>query len=108
LKDIATIGPSFIPHEDHKLYTTLLDKEYSKVNVLMEEMRQISMRTGCFIVMDGWTDIRHWPLINVIVTCPVVSYFFRVVDCLGTHKDADFQFSILRDAIEEVGAANVV
>lgn len=66
------------------------------------------MRIACSIVMDGWTDCRCQPLINVIVTCPAGSYFLRAIDCSGRHKDADFQFSILRDAIEEVGAANVV
>jgi hypothetical protein len=83
VKDIATVGPSFIPLGNHKLRTTLLDKKHSKFNVLMEEMRQTWMRTGCSIVMDGWTDIRHQPLINVIVTCPTSSYFLKSCRLFG-------------------------
>ena len=66
------------------------------------------MKTGCSIVMDGCTDTRHRPLINVIGTSTVGSYFLKAVDCSGKRKDADFQFGILREAIEEVGPSNVV
>lgn len=74
----------------------------------MEDIRKCCLRTGCSIIMDGWTDIRQRPLINIIVTCLVGSYFLRAIDCSRKHKDVEFQFHILRDAIEEVGAANVV
>lgn len=33
IKDVAFVGPSFAPLGDHKLRTTLLDKEYSNVNL---------------------------------------------------------------------------
>ncbi|KAH9329297.1 hypothetical protein KI387_001405 [Taxus chinensis] len=74
----------------------------------MEEMRSTWVSHGCSIIMDGWTDIRHHPLINIIVSCREGPYFLRAVDCSGKKKDAEFQFTILRDAIEEVGPANVV
>ena len=63
---------------------------------------------GCSIMMDGWIDVRHRSLINIIVTSLASSYFLTVVDCLGEKKDAEFQFTILRDAIEEVGSTSVV
>lgn len=58
--------------------------------------------------MDGWTDIRNCPLINIIITCTEGPFFLRAIDCSGHQKDVDFQFNILRDAIEEVGPQNVV
>lgn len=79
-KDVICAGPSSVPPGETKLHTTLLDKEYYKVTILMEDMRQTWMRDGCSIIMDGWTDIKHQPLINLIVTSTAGSYFLRVVD----------------------------
>ncbi|KAH9289309.1 hypothetical protein KI387_033426, partial [Taxus chinensis] len=107
-KDVIAAGSSYVPPGEHKLRTNLLDKEYSKVSVVMEEMRQTWIRVGCSIIMDGWTDIKHQPLINIIVTCPAGPYFLRAIDCTGKRKDATFQFQILKDAIEEIGPSNVV
>ena len=107
-KDIYAADPSFVPRGETKLHTTILDKEYSKVNILMEDMRQTWMSDGCSIIMDGWTDLKHRSLINLIVTSTAGAYFLRAVDYLGKKKDASFQFQILKDAIEEVGASNVV
>ena len=58
--------------------------------------------------MDGWTDIRHRPLINIIVTSVAGPYFLRAIDCSGHSKDAHYQFQILKNAVEEVGPQNVV
>ena len=58
--------------------------------------------------MYGWTNIRNHPLINIIITCTEGPFFLRAIDCSRHRKDTDFQFHILRDAIEEVGPQNVV
>ena len=100
--------PSYMPPGDHKLRTTVLDRAYDKVGILMEQMKACWMESGCSIIMDGWTDISHRPLINIMVTCTEGPYFLKAVDCTGHRKDADFQFHVLREAIEEVGPQNVV
>ena len=73
-----------------------------------EQIKEVWVRSGCSIVMDGWTDITKRPLINIIVTCVDGPFFLRAIDCSGKRKDAAFQFELLRDAIEEVGPENVV
>ena len=35
--------PSYVPPGDHKLRTTLLDRDYDKVGVLMEQMKECWM-----------------------------------------------------------------
>ena len=105
---VAKAGTSYVPPGDTKLRTTILDRNYSKVNVLMEEMKVTWVSHGCSIIMDGWTDIRHRPLINIIVSCKDGPYFLRAIDCFGKQKDVEFQYQILRNAIEEVGPSNVV
>lgn len=79
-----------------------------KNNVQKERMRQTWLRFGCSIVMDGWTDIRKRPLINIIVTSSEGPFFLKAVDCSGKRKDASFQFELLREAIEDVGPDSVV
>lgn len=74
----------------------------------MEDLRQTWITDGYSIITNGSTDIKHWPLISLIVTSSAGSYFLRAIDCTGKRKDAAFQFEILRKAIEEVGASNVV
>ena len=64
--------------------------------------------SGRNIIMDGLTNINHHPLIKIMVTCIEGPFFLKAVYCLGHHKDADFQYHVLKDAIEEVGPQNVV
>ena len=80
----------------------------SKINVQKERMRQTWLRFGCSIVMDGWTDIRKCPLINIIVTSSEGPFFLKVVHYSGKRKDASFQLELLREAIEDVGLDNIV
>ena len=85
--------PSYVPPGDHKLRTTVLDRAYDKVGILMELMKACWMDSGCSIIMDGWTNISYRSLINIIVTCTEGPYFFRAVDCLGHRKDLEFSVS---------------
>ena len=57
VKDILNMNSSFVPPGEHKLRTTILGEEYSNVALLFEDMRRTWFRTGCSIVMDGWTDV---------------------------------------------------
>jgi hypothetical protein len=41
-------------------------------------------------MMDESTDVRHWPLINIIVTSLARSYFLNAIDCSGKCKDTEF------------------
>ncbi|KAH9323366.1 hypothetical protein KI387_018005, partial [Taxus chinensis] len=57
--------------------------------------------------MDGWTDITHNPLINLIVSCKEGPHE-GAIDILGKHKEAKFLFHILKGSIEEVDPFNMV
>ena len=81
-------GPSFVPTSEHKLQT-VLDKEYAKI-ALEKNLRLVWEEYGCCIIMDGWTDIRNCPLINIIITCTEGPFFLKAVDCSRHRKDADF------------------
>ena len=102
-------GPAgYKPPGSEKLGTTLIDKEKIRLEQLTAPMKRVWSREGCSIVMDGWTDARNRPLLNVMVTCSKGPYFFKAIDCSGQEKNAEFLHSQLCDSIEEVGASHVV
>ena len=80
----------------------------SIINVQKEQMKEVWVKLGCFIVIDGWTNITKRPLINMIVTCVGGPLFLRAIDCSGKCRDATFQFKLLSDAIKEVRPESVV
>lgn len=90
---------------EYELKTTILDKEYAKICTAMETMRACLEESGCSIIMDGWMELRNHPLINIIVTCSNGPFFLKLIDCSRCQKDVDFQFNILRTAIEEIGCS---
>lgn len=63
---------------------------------------------GVTIVLDGWTDTRRRPLINIIATSPKGAMFLKAEDCLGEVKDAQFIASILIKSIEQIGPTKAV
>jgi hypothetical protein len=67
-KDVIVVAPSFVPLGEPKLFTTLIEREYSNMGVFVEEMEKNWIRDGYSITMEGWIDIKDQPLIN-ITTC---------------------------------------
>lgn len=85
-----------------------MNKNNSKINVLMEKTKACCVKFKCNIVTDKWTGIRHCPLTNIMVTCADSPYFLRTIDCTGHHKAVNFQFEVLREATKEVGQQNMI
>ena len=40
VRSLAKVGPSYVPPSEHKLRTTILRRQVSKINVQKEKMRQ--------------------------------------------------------------------
>ena len=59
-------------------------------------------------ISDGWKDARNRPLINVLAMSPKRAMLLKAVDCERHVKDRPFIANILIEAIEQVGARNVV
>eukprot|EP01018_Ginkgo_biloba_P007030 Gb_02764 [translate_table: standard] len=91
-----------------KLRTTLVDKEKSHVEEEVAPLKHAWSIDGCSIVMDGWTNIRNHPLLNIIVSSTSGPYFFRAIDCSRKEKNTFFLRDVLSSAIKEVGVSNVV
>jgi len=53
---IATLQPSYVPQEEHKLSTVILERQVSNINLHKEQMTQTWVKASCSIVMDGQTS----------------------------------------------------
>ena len=47
------------------------------------------------IVLDGWTDTKRRPLINIIATSPKGAMFLKAEDCSGEVKNAPFIVDVI-------------
>eukprot|EP01018_Ginkgo_biloba_P013561 Gb_33689 [translate_table: standard] len=102
-------GPKgYKPPRYEKLRTTLIDNKKSRVEKELEPMRSEWPKVGCSIIMDGCTDKRNRPLLNIMVNCPRGPYFMRAIDCSLKEKYAIFQSELLCEAIEEVGPSYIL
>ncbi|GBG88489.1 hypothetical protein CBR_g47959 [Chara braunii] len=79
-----------------------------RVTMRVEELRQEWPTTGCMLQLDEWTDRRQRPHINVMVSFPKGSIFWRSVCMSGCNKGASTYYGILKRAIEEIGAEAVM
>eukprot|EP01018_Ginkgo_biloba_P004216 Gb_09014 [translate_table: standard] len=106
----AIIGASsgYKPLGFEKLHTTLVDKEKPRIKEEVVPLKHAWSIDGCSIIMDGWTNIRNYPLVNIIVSSTLGPYFLRAIDCSRKEKNTFFLRDALSDAIEEVGVSNVV
>eukprot|EP01018_Ginkgo_biloba_P016762 Gb_41250 [translate_table: standard] len=91
-----------------KLRTTLVDKEKGRVEEEVAPLKHAWSIDGCSIVMDGWTNIRNHPLLNIIVSSTLGPYFFRAINCSGKEKNTFFLRDVLSVSIDEVRVSNVV
>ena len=102
-------GPSgYKPPGYEKLRTVLVDKEKACLEKAMAPLKGSWSVDGCSIVMDGWTDCRNRPLINIIISSITGPYFLRAIDCSGQEKNDVFLKDQLCDAIVKVGLSNAI
>ena len=60
----------YVPPSYEKLRTVVLDDEKKHIEERLQDFQGSWSYTGVSIVSDGWTDIAHRPLINILVSSP--------------------------------------
>jgi Protein of unknown function (DUF 659)/hAT family C-terminal dimerisation region len=98
----------YAPPGLHRLRTTLLSKEKTKISLEMGGFRKTFELYGCTIVSDGWTDVQNRPLINVLLVSPFGVEFVDAINASGEEKSGEYIFERLRKVIEDVGPKGVV
>eukprot|EP01018_Ginkgo_biloba_P003740 Gb_32010 [translate_table: standard] len=108
VKAIMGAPSGYKPSSFEKLCATLVDKKKARVEEEVAPLKHAWSIDGCSIVMDGWTNIRNCPLLNIILSSTSGPYFLRAIDCSRKEKNTFFLRDVLSGAIDEVGVSNVV
>eukprot|EP01018_Ginkgo_biloba_P038682 Gb_18490 [translate_table: standard] len=101
-------GKGYKSPSSEALRTTILKSSKERLTNKLTSIKDTWKHTGCIIISDGWSDIKHRPLINVLVYYPKGILFVKEVDAMDHKNTSEFIFKILEEAVLEVGKENVV
>lgn len=108
LTEVAKYGPAYKPPAYNTLRTRLLDQACNNVKDDLLKLRDGINQRGATLVSDGWDDASDNPLVNFLLVTDEGAEFLGSVDTTGQIKDMQYLADRLAEAIEEVGAENVI
>ena len=84
--------------------TKKIDEEKERIDKALHPIRVAWSKYGCSILSDGWSDRKKRGIINILVSCPLGTYFLRAVDTKkrGKKTTGSFIYHHIRQAILEV------
>lgn len=106
VKAIAAVGPcegwTGVTYSDMR--TKQLIDEKARIDRSLEPIRLGWAKYGCSILSDGWSDRKRRSIINILVSCPLGTYFLRAVDAGkgGAKTSGKFIYRHICQAIIEV------
>lgn len=100
--------PGYKPPAYNAVRTNLLDdaKHGTDRDLLLFDKR--SAQTKCTVTSDGWSDPVSHPLLNILAVNPIGAKFLTAVNTEGEVKSGLYIATALLEAIDGVGAENVV
>ncbi|GBG66941.1 hypothetical protein CBR_g74628 [Chara braunii] len=105
---VKNCHPSWMPCKRDEMRTRRLDGQYKLVGQDTGSLVKRWERTGCMLQMDGWSNRRNKPHLNVMVSSPVGTVFWKSVCMEGREKDSKAYFKLLDEVIQEIGAGSIV
>ncbi|KAI3816967.1 hypothetical protein L1987_10752 [Smallanthus sonchifolius] len=96
------------PPSCEKARTVLLDECVRDVEKDLTPVKDTWYTQGVSIVSDGWTNVKHSPLINVLAVNCRGAMFMYAEDFLGVEKTGVAISKFLLGAIETIGPSNVL
>ena len=100
--------PGYVPPSYNALRTTLLQKEKSNIENLLEPIKKTWNEKGVSICNDGWSDAQRRPLINIMAVSESGPMFLKAINCEGETKDKHSIADLLINTIQEIGSQKVV
>ena len=77
VKAIANVGPcdDWTGISYHNMRTKRIDEKRERIDRSLDPIRRGWAKYECIILSDGWTDRRKRGIINILVSCPLGTYF---------------------------------
>ena len=100
--------PGYVPPGYNALRTTLLQKEKSNIENLLEPIKKTWNEKGVSIFSDGWSDAHRRPLINIMAVSESGPMFLQAINCKGETKNKHFIADLLINTIQVIGPQKVV
>jgi hypothetical protein len=108
VKATSTAGFDYSPPTYHAMRTRHIEPKLKKVKAEIEKATKQSITLyGATICSDGWDNVIHRPLMNVMLVCPAGDIFIGSVDTTGHKKTKEYIAGELKTYIEAIGPNNV-
>ena len=79
-----------------------------EVEAEVKKTTSFSIETyGVSLCLDGWDNVVHRPLMNIMLSCPAGDIFLGSVDTSGNKKTKEYIAGELKKFIEEIGPMKV-
>ena len=79
-----------------------------EVEAEVKKATSFSIKTyGISLCLDGWDNVVHRPLMNIMLSCPAGDIFLGLVDTLGNKKTKRYIARELKKFIEQIGPMKV-
>ena len=112
LEAFSTIGEKHSGVTYNYMRTKGLKNEVISLQAKLERVRGLWPKYGCSILTDGWVDVSHRQLVNVLVSSCYGTMFLKSIDCSHANTtptvDSSWLAERISEAIREVGKENVV
>ncbi|CAN6458842.1 unnamed protein product [Victoria cruziana] len=107
-ESLGDYGRGFKPPSYHEMRTWILKKEVDDIRSVLENCKKSWIKTGCTLMVDGWTDGKGRNLINFLVNNPAGTFFIKSCDISGVKKSIENLIELFVEVIKDIGAKNVV
>jgi len=105
---IANFGPSYRHPSYELLRTKILDGQKKSIELALDLLKEEWRSYGVTLMGDGWSDTRSRSIQGILAYCRGKSVFLKSIDNSEGGKSAERLAEIWSNAIEQVGAKNVV
>ena len=104
----TSAGFNYKPPLYNAFRTTLIESKKMEVEVEVKKATSFSIETyGVSLCSDGWDNVVHCPLMNIMLSCPADDIFLGLVDTSGNKKTKEYIAGELKKFIEHIGPMKV-
>ena len=104
----ASAGFNYKPPSYNALRTTLIESKKMKVKAKVKKATSFFIETyGISLCSDGWDNVVHRPLMNIMLSCSLGDIFLGLVDTSGNKKTKEYIVGELKKFIEQIGPMRV-